>query len=210
MSGAPQGRWVLASGNPGKLFELRALLATLGLDLVSQTELGIVQPPETGRTFVENALTKAREAARQSGLAAIADESGLAVDALGGKPGIHSARFAGDAASDADNVALLLERMMAVPAAERTASFHCVLVALIHADDPAPVIAQGVWRGRISSAPRGAGGFGYDPVFIGEGMSHTAAELSPADKNRVSHRGQALNNLVAALTDSQRGSPGKS
>ena len=204
MTGQPQGRWVLASGNPGKLKELRELLAPLGLELVSQTELAVVQPPEVGRTFVENALTKAREAARQSGLPAIADDSGLAVDALGGEPGIHSARFAGVAASDADNVTELLERMRGVPAAERGASFHCVLVALTHADDPAPVIAQGIWRGHISTVPRGAAGFGYDPVFVAQGASQTAAELSAADKNRVSHRGQALKKLVADLRDCRR------
>jgi XTP/dITP diphosphohydrolase len=188
-------RWVLASGNRGKLRELRQLLAPMDLTLLSQAELGV--------TFVENALAKARAAAQQSRLPALADDSGLTVDALDGAPGIRSARFAGEQASDQDNVARLLELLSAVPADHRTASFHCVLVGLLHAEDPAPLIAQGIWHGRISNGPRGEGGFGYDPVFIGAGLDVTAAQLAPGEKNRISHRGRALKALLEALQDTR-------
>ncbi len=164
----------------------------------------MVQPPEVGRTFVENALAKARAAAQQSGLPALADDSGLTVDALDGAPGIHSARFAGERASDQDNVARLLEVLAAVPAGRRTASFYCVLVGLLHAEDPAPLIAQGIWHGRIANGPRGEGGFGYDPVFVGAGLDMTAAQLAPGEKNRISHRGRALKALLDALQDARR------
>jgi XTP/dITP diphosphohydrolase len=195
------GRWVLASGNRGKLDELRELLreAGLGLDIVAQSELGVQAPPEHGLTFVENALAKARHAARATGLPAIADDSGLCVDALGGAPGVHSARFAGDAADDRANVAKLLAALRAVPELERGARFYCVLIALESADDPTPLIADGEWRGSVALTPRGAGGFGYDPVFVDAATGKTAAELGGAAKGRVSHRGRALRALAAAL-----------
>jgi len=194
-------RWVLATGNRGKLAELRALLADaeLDLELVPQAELGIAPAAEEGVTFVENALAKARHAARASGLPAIADDSGLIVDALGGEPGVRSARYAGEAADDRENVAKLLDALRSVPDGERGARFYCVLVALDSADDPAPVIAGGEWQGRIAAQPRGSSGFGYDPIFVDPTTGQTAAELGPAAKNRVSHRGRALAALVAAL-----------
>ena len=194
-------RWVLATGNRGKLAELRSLLRDAGLDLelVPQTDLGIDSAPEDGTTFVENALAKARHAARESGLPAIADDSGLCVDALGGEPGVRSARYAGEAADDRANVVKLLDALRSVPDEERGAHFHCVLVALGSADDPAPLIASGQWRGRIAAKPRGTGGFGYDPVFVDPATGLTAAELGSAAKNLVSHRGQALGALAAGL-----------
>lgn len=199
MSGAR--RWVLASDNRGKLAELRELLrdAGLPLEVVAQADLGVSKVSEDGATFVENALAKARHAARATGLPAIADDSGLCVDALGGAPGVRSARFAGEAAEDRANVAKLLAALDAVAEPERGACFHCVLVALESADEPVPLIAEGEWRGRIATAPRGAGGFGYDPVFIDPATGRTAAELPPAAKNRVSHRGRALRALAAGL-----------
>lgn len=190
---------VFASGNPGKVREIGQMLADLELVVVPQSELGIASPPETAPTFVENALIKARYASRASGRAAIADDSGLEVDALGGAPGVHSARYAGAHADDAANVAKLLAALAAVPDAQRGARFRCVMVYLRHAEDPAPVIAQGTWEGRIGHEPRGRNGFGYDPVFVVPERGCTAAELAPAIKNRLSHRGQALRALVAAL-----------
>ena len=199
MSAAP--RWVLASANRGKLAELRELLrdAGLGLDVVAQSDLGVSPAPEVGLTFVENALAKARHAAGATRLPAIADDSGLCVDALRGAPGVHSARFAGEAADDRANVAKLLTELRPVAEPARGARFYCVLVALESADDPTPLIAHGEWRGSIATAPRGAGGFGYDPVFIDPGTRKTAAELGQAAKNRVSHRGRALLALAQAL-----------
>lgn len=192
--------WVLATGNRGKVAELAALLAEarLELRLSTQAELGIAAPAETAATFVENALAKARHAARATGLPAIADDSGLVVPALGGAPGVRSARFAGEGADDAANVAKLLG-LLADPALDRRAAFHCVLVALEHPDDATPLIATGVWKGEIARAPRGSGGFGYDPVFLDPGLGRTAAELAPAEKNRRSHRGAALRQLVELL-----------
>jgi XTP/dITP diphosphohydrolase len=192
--------FVLATSNRGKVAELSALLAEAGLDMsvVAQGELGIDAPPETGATFVENALLKARHAARVSGLPAIADDSGLVVDALGGAPGVRSARFAGDDADDHANIRKLLEQLADVRA-DRAARFHCVLVALDDPNDAAPLIASGSWRGQIAHAPRGTGGFGYDPVFFDATLNCTAAELDPATKNRVSHRGTALRALVELL-----------
>jgi XTP/dITP diphosphohydrolase len=194
-------RWVLASGNRGKLAELRALVRETGLDLelVPQTELGIDAAPEVGATFVENALAKARHAARASGLPAIADDSGLCVDALHGAPGVRSARYAGEAADDRANVVKLLDALRDVPDDDRGARFYCVLVALGSADDPAPIIASGEWRGRIAARPRGNGGFGYDPVFLDPSTGMTAAELGSAVKNSLSHRGQALGALAISL-----------
>jgi len=194
-------RWVLATGNAGKLAEFRSLLRDAGLDLeaVAQTDLGIDPAPEHGATFVENALAKARHAARASGLPAIADDSGLCVDVLHGEPGVRSARYAGEAADDRANVAKLLDALRSVPEHERGARFHCVLVALASPDDAAPLIASGEWRGRIATRPSGTGGFGYDPVFVDPTTGLSAAELSAAAKNRVSHRGQALRALAEGL-----------
>jgi len=190
---------ILASGNPGKLEELQAMLADTGLHLRSQGELQLTQAEETGPTFVENALLKARHAARLSGLPALADDSGLVVDALQGRPGIHSARFAGEQADDEDNNRALLEALAEVPAPQRTARFHCALVLLRHADDPAPLICQGQWEGYILSGARGEGGFGYDPLFWVPEMDATAAELEPECKHRISHRGLAMKALRRAL-----------
>lgn len=192
--------WVLATSNAGKVAELSRLLAEAGLELhvTAQASLGVAAPAETAATFVENALSKARHAARVTGLPAIADDSGLVVDALRGAPGIRSARFAGEGADDGANVAKLL-RLLADPSLARTAHFHCVLVALEHADDAAPLIASGSWHGEIARAPRGTQGFGYDPVFFDASLGRTAAELDEAQKNRVSHRGTALRRLVELL-----------
>ena len=194
-------RCVLASGNQGKLAELRELLleARLELEVVSQGDLGVSAAAEDGLTFVENALAKARHAAQATGLPAIADDSGLCVDALGDAPGVRSARYAGIAADDRANVLKLLDALRAVPEQDRGARFCCVLVALDSADDPAPLIASGEWQGRIAHSPRGSGGFGYDPVFLDPATGKTAAELTPAAKNRVSHRGRALRALAQRL-----------
>ena len=191
--------WVLASGNPGKLRELAELLAAFRVELVSQVSLGVAPAEESGATFIENALIKARNAAAVTGLPALADDSGLVVDALGGAPGIRSARFASVDATDADNVAHLLEQLADVPAGERNAHFHCSIVLMRSAADPAPVIAQGEWYGEIAATPSGSGGFGYDPVFYDATLGVTAAELDRAVKNRVSHRGKALAALAEAL-----------
>ncbi len=192
-------RVVLASANSGKLRELATLLGPLGLELLSQSSLGIDSIEETASTFLENALLKARHAARSSGLPALADDSGIEVDALGGRPGVRSARFAGPGASDAANLALLLAELEGVPEPRRTARYRCVMAWVSTASDPAPLIAQGTWEGRIALAPRGSGGFGYDPAFIPAGATRTAAELSPEEKNAVSHRSLATRALVAAL-----------
>ncbi len=193
-------RWVLATANRGKAAELAALFRESGLtiDLVPQTELGVPSVPETASTFVENALLKARHAARVTGLPAIADDSGLAVDALGGVPGVLSARYAGPTADDRANVTKLLAALSA-ETHRRTARFHCVLVALLRADDPAPAVATGEWSGQIANAERGSHGFGYDPVFFDPRLGKTAAELSAAEKNHVSHRGAALRQLIELL-----------
>jgi XTP/dITP diphosphohydrolase len=188
---------VLASGNRGKLAELNALLEPLGLVLRSQRELGIDDADETAPTFVENALLKARHAARASGLPAIADDSGLMVDALAGAPGVRSARYGG-AHGDADNNNRTLIAALH-DAVDRRACFYCALVFLRHADDPAPLIATAEWPGTIIDAPRGSGGFGYDPHFLVDGMDRTAAELAPAVKNRISHRARAVAILETSL-----------
>lgn len=199
-SGGPTSqRLVLASNNPGKLRELAELLAPLGLDPVAQGDLGVGEAEEPAVTFVENALLKARHAARETGLPALADDSGLAVDALGGQPGVRSARYAGANANDQTNVDALLAALDGVPESERSAQFHCVLVYLRHADDPTPVICHGRWPGRILTSPRGEGGFGYDPVFLAPEFDCSAAELSREQKGRISHRGRALRLLVEQL-----------
>ena len=193
-------RIVVASGNPGKLAEFNRLLADAGLEFVSQRELGVEDIEETGLTFVENALLKARHAARVTGLAALADDSGLCVDALGGAPGLYSARYAGTHGDAAANIAKLLHALDGVEDSRRGAYFHCTLALLRHPDDPRPLIAEGEWRGRVLHAPRGDGGFGYDPVFLDADTGLTAAELDPATKNRISHRGLALAKLQHAIS----------
>ncbi len=193
-------RLVLATGNAGKLREMRQILAPWRVDVRALSEFTPDSAEETGLTFVENALLKARFAARVSGLPAIADDSGLEVDALHGAPGIYSARYAGPAADDASNNALLLRELAAVDAAGRTARYRCAMVFLRWPEDPAPVIVQAAWAGRIGHAARGAEGFGYDPLFLVDDGARTAAELDPAEKNQRSHRGQALRGLVAALS----------
>lgn len=185
-------RIVLASGNRGKLDELRDLFADSGIDLVAQSQLGIADVDETGLSFVENAILKARHAARASGLPALGDDSGLCVEALNGAPGLYSARYAGKHGDAAANIAKLLRELDGVSQDQRGAHFVCVLALLRNADDPAPLIAEGQWRGRILDAPRGARGFGYDPVFLPAGYTQSAAELESALKNRISHRGRAL------------------
>jgi XTP/dITP diphosphohydrolase len=192
-------RVVLASSNRGKLGEFAALLAGADLGVVSQGELGVPDIAETGLSFVENAILKARNAARHTGLAAIADDSGLEVDALHGAPGIYSARYAGADASDGANVTKLLRELAGVPEERRTARFQCLIVYLRHALDPTPLICQGTWEGRVLFEPRGANGFGYDPVFYVPSHDCTSAELPPEIKNRLSHRGQAMARLLAAL-----------
>ena len=192
-------RVVLATGNPGKLREIRALLEPLGLAVEAQSEHAVPEADETGLTFVENAILKARNAARHTGLPAIADDSGLEVDALHGQPGIYSARYASPDGDDAANNAKLLEALAGVPPEQRGARFRAVVVYLEHAEDPAPIIAQGVWPGRIAEQASGAEGFGYDPLFFVPREGCTSAELPPETKNRLSHRGQALQELGAAL-----------
>jgi XTP/dITP diphosphohydrolase len=190
---------LIATGNTGKLAEFRALFAPHGLQVIGQRELGIRDPEETAATFVENALLKARHASAISGLPCLADDSGLCVDALGGAPGLHSARYAGPRADAHANIQRLLDALAGLPDAERSAHFVCVLVWLRHAGDPDPVIASGRWHGRILDTPRGEGGFGYDPVFFDPELGRTAAELTAAEKHAHSHRGQALQRLQRQL-----------
>ncbi len=192
-------RLVLASGNAGKLAELRELLGT-GFALHAQSEFGVTDAEETGLSFVENAILKARHAARATGLPALADDSGLCVDALDGAPGLYSARYAGQHGDSEANIDKLLRGLAGVPDAERSARFVCVLALLRHAEDPLPLIAQGIWEGRILHARQGSGGFGYDPVFFSPGHGCSAAELPSDVKNRDSHRGLALAQLRAQLT----------
>ena len=192
-------RLVLASGNAGKLVELRELLADTGLSLHAQSEFGVQDIDETGLTFVENALLKARNAARATGLPALGDDSGLCVDALGGAPGLYSARYAGTHGDARANIAKLLDALRDVPDDARTAHFHAVVVLLRHADDPQPIVAEGRWPGRILQAPRGDGGFGYDPVFLDASLGRSAAELDADTKHARSHRGLALAALRARL-----------
>jgi len=190
---------VLASSNAGKVRELNQLLGGLQLEVVPQSHLNVADADETGLTFVENAILKARHAAQHTGLPALADDSGLEVDALHGAPGIYSARYAGAKASDTENLQKLLGLLKDVPQEKRGARFQCVLVYLRHALDPTPLICQGTWEGRILHEPRGANGFGYDTVFYVPTHAVSAAELSPETKNFLSHRGQALRQLLAGL-----------
>jgi XTP/dITP diphosphohydrolase len=185
-------RVVLATGNPGKLAEMRAILAGHGLEVVPQSELGIASPEEDGDSFVANALIKARHAAARAGLPAIADDSGLEVDALGGRPGIHTARYAGGDAGEQANNEKLLAELAGVPEDRRGARYRCAMVFVRDSADPAPVVAEASWEGSIGLERRGRGGFGYDPLFVVAGEAFTAAEMPEADKNRVSHRGKAL------------------
>lgn len=190
---------VLASGNAGKIRELSTLLADFGLDLIAQTELKVDSVKETGLTFIENALIKARHAAKITGLPAIADDSGISVNILAGAPGIYSARYAGEGASDQQNLDKLLAALNKVPADQRQAHFNCVLVYMRHAEDPTPIICHGVWHGEITFTAAGGGGFGYDPIFYLPELGCTAAELSHEQKSKVSHRGQALKLLLDAM-----------
>lgn len=192
-------RIVLASSNTGKVREFNQLLADSELEVVVQSAFGVEDAEETGLTFVENAILKARNAAAHTGLPAIADDSGLEVDALQGAPGIYSARYAGADASDLQNLEKLLENMRDVPDQQRTARFQCLMVYMRHAGDPTPRIFQGTWEGRILRAPQGENGFGYDPVFYVPDRNCSSAELAPEVKNSLSHRGQALRKLVAVL-----------
>lgn len=188
--------WVLASGNRKKLAELADILAPLGVTVRPQSDFEVPDAKETGLTFVENAIIKARHAARLTGLPAISDDSGLEVDALQGAPGIYSARFAGPAASDADNNRKLVDSLRALPDAPRRARYQCVIVFMRHADDPVPVICQGSWEGEIQLTPTGDGGFGYDPHFFVPEAGCSAAEMAPRDKHRLSHRGKALSQFM--------------
>ena len=192
---------VLATSNRGKLAEMRPVLADCGWHLVAQSELGVEDAVEDGKTFVENALIKARNACLHTGLPALADDSGLVIDALGGAPGLISAHYAGVHGDSAGNIARVLRELNGVPAEKRSARFHSTLVLLRHAEDPQPIIAEGSWEGRILDAPRGTDGFGYDPIFFDPTLNAGAAELPPDTKNRVSHRGRALVRLLERLPE---------
>ncbi|PKG97275.1 XTP/dITP diphosphatase [Paraglaciecola sp. MB-3u-78] len=190
---------VLATGNKGKVKELARMLSGLGIEVLPQSEFDVAEVAETGSTFVENAIIKARHAAKQTGLPAIADDSGLAVNALGGEPGVYSARYSGDQATDKSNITKLLSVMADVPKAKRQAKFLCVLVYMRHGDDPTPIICQGEWCGEITTEQQGKNGFGYDPVFWVKEQNCSSAQLSPEQKNAFSHRGKALKLLLAQL-----------
>lgn len=190
---------VLATGNPGKVNELADLLRDFGMDIVAQTSLGVESAEETGLTFIENAILKARHASAHTGLPAIADDSGISVDALGGAPGIYSARYAGEDATDQQNLDKLLDAMKDVPDDQRQAQFNCVLVYLRHAEDPTPLVFHGRWHGVLTREAKGHGGFGYDPIFYVPELGCTSAELTKAEKQAVSHRGKALAMMLDAL-----------
>jgi XTP/dITP diphosphohydrolase len=192
-------RLVLASSNAGKLREFRELLAPLGIEVVPQAELDVPDAREPHSTFVENALSKARNAARHTGLPALADDSGICAAALGGEPGVHSARFGGEPRSDARNNERLVELLF--NQADRRAHYYCVVVLVRHAEDPEPLIAEGRWHGEVIDGPRGTGGFGYDPYFFVPALGKTAAELEPTRKNALSHRGKAFARLIALLRE---------
>jgi len=190
---------VIASNNQGKLREFKALLAALDFDVFTQSELGVEDVPETGTTFVENAIIKARNAALHTGLPALADDSGIEVDALNGAPGVYSARFSAPNATDDKNNALLIQKLKDVPEAKRTARYRAVLVYMRHGDDPSPLICEGSWEGIIQLEPQGEGGFGYDPYFYLPSHGCTSAMLSSEDKNAISHRGKALESLLEKM-----------
>jgi XTP/dITP diphosphohydrolase len=193
---------VLASSNPGKLREISALLAPLSIELISQQRLNIAEADEPHPTFLENALAKARHAGGASGLAALADDSGLCVESLDGEPGVHSAYYAGREGNREERDARNNERLLSELGEERKAYYCCVLVMLRHPEDPRPLVAEGIWRGEIARAPRGRNGFGYDPLFYLKELGRSAAELDPDHKNRISHRGIALRRLLELLNDS--------
>ena len=197
-------RLVLASGNPGKLREIGALLAPFRFEVLSQAELGIAEPEEPHETFLENALAKARHASRAAGLPALADDSGLSVDALGGAPGVHSAYYAGREGNREERDRRNNDKLLASLSDSRSAHYVCVMVLVKNAEDRNPLVAEGLWHGEIARAPRGTNGFGYDPLFFIGSLNKTAAELDPAHKNRISHRGIALQKLVALLHESGR------
>jgi XTP/dITP diphosphohydrolase len=197
-----QQKLVLASGNAGKLREFQQLLADCGFEVLPQSDFAVENAEETGLTFVENAILKARHACAKTGLPAIADDSGIEVDALNGRPGIYSARYSGEGANDAANNQKLLEALNGIPEEKRTARYHCVLAFMRHAEDPTPILCHCSWEGRILTEARGEGGFGYDPLFFLPDMQCTAAELDKAEKNRVSHRGRAMQLLLQALRES--------
>lgn len=190
---------VLATGNKGKVKELARMLSCLDFEVLPQSEFDVTEVAETGTTFVENAIIKARHAAKQTGLPAIADDSGLAVHALGGEPGVYSARYSGDQATDQSNITKLLDAMAGIPIEKRQAKFLCVLVFMRHADDPTPIICQGEWCGEITTEQQGENGFGYDPVFWVKEQNCSSAQLSPEHKNTLSHRGKALKLLLTQL-----------
>ncbi len=192
-------RIVLASNNAGKVREINQLLENSGIEVLPQAQFDIEDAVEDGLTFVENAIIKARHAAKLSGLPAIADDSGIEVDALNGAPGIYSARFAGEGSSDEENLLKLLNELKSVPEEQRSARFQCLMVYMRHAEDPTPIICQGTWEGRILTAPQGENGFGYDPVFFVPEQDCSSAELDAATKNSLSHRGKALQQLVKRL-----------
>ena len=204
MSDSDIKRVVLASANKGKLREINQLLEGLHIVAVPQSQLGVTDVEETGLTFVENAIIKARHASQLTGLPAIADDSGIEVDALHGAPGIYSARYSGVGASDAGNLRLMLDNLRDVPEAQRTARFQCLMVYMRHSKDPTPIICQGTWEGRILFEPVGENGFGYDPVFYVPEEACSAAQLASDVKNRLSHRGQALRKLVSALQNLEK------
>ena len=192
-------RIVLASNNAGKVREINQLLENSGIEVLPQAQFDIEDAVEDGLTFVENAIIKARHAAKLSGLPAIADDSGIEVDALDGRPGIYSARFAGEGSSDEENLHKLLNALKSVPEEQRSARFQCLMVYMRHAEDPTPIICQGTWEGRILTAPQGENGFGYDPVFFVPEQNCSSAELDAATKNSLSHRGKALQQLIKRL-----------
>ncbi len=190
---------VLASGNKGKLLELKSMLSASGLDVIPQSDFDLETPEETGLTFVENSILKARYVSEQTGLAAIADDSGIEVDALHGEPGIYSARYAGEDATDMENLQKLLLNMEDMNDENRQCRFHCVIVFLQYPTDSTPIICQGIWEGQLLREPVGKNGFGYDPAFYVPGYACSSAELSPEQKNQISHRGQALRELAKKL-----------
>lgn len=194
---------ILASGNVGKLREFQQLFAGCGLEVLPQSDFQVNNAEETGLTFVENAILKARHACAHTGLPAIADDSGIEVDALNGRPGVYSARYSGYGASDADNNAKLLSELTGIAAEQRSARYHCVLAFMRHAEDPTPLLCHGTWEGKILTDARGEGGFGYDPLFFVPTHNCTAAELDSVEKNRISHRGKAMAELLLALQELQ-------
>ncbi|MBY7809665.1 XTP/dITP diphosphatase [Vibrio fluvialis] len=195
---------VLATGNQGKVREMADLLADFGFDVVAQSEFNVSEVAETGTTFIENAIIKARHAAKKTGLPAIADDSGLEVDYLGGAPGVYSARYAGEDASDQQNLEKLLDAMKDVSEAQRSARFHCVLVLMRHENDPTPLVCHGKWEGRILTQAHGSNGFGYDPIFFVPEENCASAQLEPMRKKQLSHRGQALKKLFQAIEEQKQ------